>query len=83
MDVHLSSEQAESILTNLEDIRDKLTLANARLGYLERYNAMKREITEEGWSAVCAKYHPDINIDDPAAHELFQFYKFVYETMSR
>ncbi len=83
MDVHLDAEQAGNILTNLEDIRDKLTLANARLGYLERYNAMKREITEQGWSAVCAKYHPDINIGDSAAHELFQMYKFVYETMDR
>ncbi len=83
MGIYLQNEQADNILKSLEDVRDKLTLANERLGYLERYNAAKREIREQGWSAVCAKYHPDVNVNDPAAHELFQFYKFVYETMDR
>jgi hypothetical protein len=36
-----------------------------------------------GWSGICAKYHPDINIHDPAAVPLFDLYKFVKDTMDK
>jgi hypothetical protein len=81
--LHLDSQQTESIIKSLEDIRDKLVKANTVTGALARYNGMKQEISEHGWSFICSKYHPDINIGEPAAHEIFQMYKFVYETMGR
>jgi hypothetical protein len=70
-------------LKSLEDVREKLTRVNEQMGYMTRYNAMRREIEELGWDGICSLYHPDINMDDPAAYELFQYYKFVYENMSR
>lgn len=81
--LRLDRQQAENIIKSLEDIRDKLVKANTISGALARYNAMKQEIMQHGWSFICSKYHPDINIGDPAAHEIFQMYKYVYETMNR
>lgn len=72
-----------NILSELEKSRDLLIKINTRNGNLERYSAMKKEIQELGWSGICEKYHPDVNINDPAAYELFQLYKFVYSTMGR
>lgn len=71
-----------SILLELEKTRDLLISMNTKNGNLARYSAIKQEIKELGWSGICSKYHPDVNIDDPAAHELFQLYKYVYSTMS-
>ena len=76
-------ERLQGALKTLEDVRNKLTRVNEQMGYLARFNAMKREIQELGWDGICARYHPDINVDDPAAFELFQFYKFVYDNMDR
>lgn len=81
--LHLDRQQTENVIKRLEDIRDKLAVANERLGYMARFNAIKQEIRELGWTGVCTKYHPDINIGDPAAHEVFQLYKFVYANMDR
>lgn len=77
------NEQTGYILKRLEDIRDTLARANERTGYLKLFNAMKEEIKELGWSGICAKYHPDFNIGDPAAYELFALYKFTYDNMDR
>jgi len=55
-----------------------LMKANRANGNLARYNAMKREIEQVGWDKICAKYHPDINTNDPAAFELFEYYKYIY-----
>ena len=71
------------VLKQLEDTRDMLVKTNTQNGNLARYHAMKQEIQQIGWSGICAKYHPDVNINDPAAHELFQLYKFVYTTMDK
>ena len=71
------------ILEDLEEIRDKLVYANTINGNLARYKSIKKEIEETGWDGICLKYHPDINIGDPAAYELYRFYKFVYDTMDR
>jgi hypothetical protein len=77
------TEQTAYILKRLEDIRDTLKSANERFGYLARFSAMKTEIKQIGWSGICAKYHPEVNIGDPAAYELFLLYKFVYDNMDR
>ncbi len=76
-------EQFESILIDLEHIRDMLTEVNVQLGFLQRYRDMREEITELGWGGILNKYHPDINVDDPAAAELFALYRFVYDEMQR
>jgi len=76
-------EQLQSILHDLEHIRDMLTEVNAQFGYLSRFRAIKEEIEDTGWSGICAKYHPDINVDDPAAMELFELYRYVYDTMQQ
>lgn len=72
-----------SILLALEKSRDRLYNINTTSGYLLHYAQIKKEIEQESWAKICAKYHPDVNIDDPAAHELFHLYKFVYGTMNR
>ncbi|MGE5494184.1 MAG: hypothetical protein ACM3S4_02645 [Burkholderiales bacterium] len=77
------SEQTGLILKRLEDIRDTLSKANESVGYLTRFIAMREEIRSIGWSCICAKYHPDVNICDPAAYELFQLYKFAYDNIER
>lgn len=74
-------QQLESILQDLEHIRDMLTEVNTQFGYLSRYRAIREEIRETGWGGICAKYHPDINIDEPAAIELFELYRYIYDTM--
>ena len=76
-------QQLESIIIDLEHIRDMLTEVNEQLGCLQRYRAMRDEITEIGWGGILNKYHPDINVDDPAAPELFALYRFVYEEMQK
>lgn len=78
-----NNEKLRRVLENLEEIRDKLVEVNTLTGGLARYNAMKEEIKEKGWSAICSKYHPDINVGDPAAHELFAMYRFVHDTLDR
>lgn len=76
-------ELLEKVLKNLEEIRDKLVYVNTLNGNLARYKSIKREIRETGWDGICQKYHPDINTGDPAAYELFRFYKYVYDTMDK
>lgn len=81
--LHLDRQQTQNVIKRLEGIRDKLAAANEKLGYMARFYAMRQEILDIGWTGVCAKYHPDINISDPAAHEVFQMYKFVYDNIDR
>jgi len=71
------------MLENLARIRDKLIEINERSGYVANYVAIRTEISEIGWGGVLLKYHPDINIDDPAAYPLFELYKYVYSTMNK
>lgn len=73
----------EDMLAKLEEIRDKLIRVNEAMGYAARVSAMKREILEVGWDGILARYHPDINIDDPAAGPLFELYRFVYDSMEK
>jgi hypothetical protein len=78
-----NNEKLVNILKDLEDVRDKLVEVNKMTGALAQYESMKQEILVIGWNGVCSKYHPDINIGDPAAHELFAMYRFVYDALSR
>lgn len=75
--------QLESILVDLLHIRDMLAEVNTQLGCLARYRAMRAEIGELGWGGILARYHPDINVTDPAAAELFALYRFVYDEMQK
>ena len=69
------------MLKNLNLIRDKLIEINEKNGSIANFIAMRKEIESLGWGGILQKYHPDINIDDPAALPLFELYKFVYSTM--
>lgn len=76
-----NAKELRGILNTLNDIRQSLAEVNEKTGGMERYRAIRREIEDLGWGNICAKYHPDINTQDPASHELFSFYRFVRETM--
>lgn len=69
------------IRDRLENLCKKLMEINRNNGTTERYELMKEEIKTIGWPAIVQKYHPDVNIDDPAAHELFRFYKYTYDKL--
>jgi len=71
------------ILKNLSRIRDKLIEINECNGSIANYVAMRKEVAQLGWGGILQKYHPDINVDDPAAFPLFELYKFVYSTMEK
>ena len=71
------------ILRNFNRIREKLLEINAKKGYTVSFRAMREEIDSLGWNGILAKYHPDINVDDPAAFALFELYRFVYSTMKK
>ena len=78
-----SHRSLDFILKSLEDVRDNLIEVNRRNGNTARYHAMKKEIQKIGWDGILSKYHPDVNINDPAADALFLLYRFVYSTMDR
>jgi hypothetical protein len=73
----------KEILRNFGRIRDRLLEINAKSGNTASFRAMRDEIRHVGWSGILQKYHPDINIDEPAAMALFELYRFVYGTMGK
>ena len=75
------SETLEDMLKRLEDVRDRLEQANEALGFAARVNAIRQEILEGGWDGILARYHPDVNMGDPAAYPMFELCRFVYSTM--
>ena len=75
------SRALEDMLEQLEDICDKLKQVNEAMGYAARVCEMKQEILQVGWDGILARYHPDVNIDDPGAGPLFELYRFVYNSM--
>ena len=77
------SQSIEDMQRQLEEIRDKLVQVNETLGYAARVSAMKQEILMVGWDGILARYHPDVNINDPAAGSLFDLYRFVYDSMEK
>jgi len=72
-----------AILRNFNSIREKLLEINAKSGNTASFRAMRDEINSIGWSGIVRKYHPDVNVDDPAAMPLFELYRFVYGTMRK
>ncbi len=76
-------EGMNEALTKLMEIRDKLEEINRITGAMARFEAMKKEILEIGWNGILSKYHPDVNIDDPAAFALFEMYRFAYEAIQQ
>ena len=75
------SRNLENIMKRLEEIKKNLDEVAEITGTNKRVKQMREEITEIGWEGICSKYHPDINIDDPARNELFKMYKFIYDSM--
>lgn len=50
---------------------------------IKKLNEIQSEILLIGWNGIIAKYHPDVNIDDPDAAQVFQLYKTVHENMKQ
>jgi hypothetical protein len=72
-----------AILRNFNHIRARLLEVSAKSGSTASFHAMREEIERVGWGGILAKYHPDVNVDDPAAVPLFELYRFVYTTMKK
>lgn len=76
-----NEEGLDMILEKLLELKAQLTVLNEKTGAYKRMYAMKDEINEIGWQGVVEKYHPDVNLEDPAAHPLFEMYRYVYNDM--
>lgn len=76
-------EYLDIILNKLSMVKQELVSINEKSGALQRVQQMRDEILSMGWQGIVDKYHPDVNIDDPASKELFRMYKFVYEDMKK
>jgi hypothetical protein len=50
---------------------------------ITKLNEIQAEILLIGWNGVIEKYHPDFNIDDQDANNVFKLYKHVYENMKQ
>lgn len=64
-------------------IRDKIVTINEQNGTIERVQKMQKEILMIGWDGIQKKYHPDANLEEKAAPELFKMYKYIYENMKQ
>ena len=83
MDMQEYEQPYTDIVERLVDIREQLKRVNETLGYAARVKAIRQEILQCGWDGILAKYHPDVNVDDPAAYPLFELYRFVYNSMAK
>jgi hypothetical protein len=50
---------------------------------IKKLNEIQAEILLVGWNGIIEKYHPDFNIDDEDANNVFKLYKHVYENMKQ
>jgi uncharacterized protein YbcI len=50
---------------------------------MKKLKEIENEIIEIGWQGIVAKYHPDINIQDPNAVSLFRLYRNVYDYIKK
>ena len=50
---------------------------------IDKFNEIQEEILRLGWNNVLRNYHPDVNIDNPKAFEVFQLYREIYESMKK
>jgi adenosine deaminase len=73
----------DNIINELQKIEKNLEKTLEITGTTKRVNSMKKEIKELSWNGIYSKYHPEVNIDDPARNELFDMYKYVYELMKQ
>lgn len=70
-------------LKELEEISRKLRIAMLLTKTNVRIKKMKEEILLLGWDKIVEKYHPDVNIHDKAANQLFEMYKYVNENLDK
>jgi hypothetical protein len=73
----------DKILEDLLAYKAKLDAEIESSGAGERYRTIVKQIKEIGWDQLMVFYHPENNYKDPAANELYAFYKFVYEDMKK
>ena len=73
----------EDLLRKLEEARDKIKYINDITGVTKIVEGVKVEIKQFGWTYIINKYHPDNNIQGLASHEIFDFYKCIYEYMKK
>ncbi|MCX7746259.1 MAG: hypothetical protein N2645_05135 [Clostridia bacterium] len=78
-----NNQQLHYIYTELKKVSERLNEACELTGAAQRARDIRKEILEMGWQEVFNTYHPDINHLDPAAKELFAFYRFVYHDMKK
>lgn len=76
-------DQLQIMLNELTRLKNELNSINKKTGAIERAIKMREEILNFGWQHVVKNYHPDVNISDPAANELFRMYKYIYDDMKR
>lgn len=50
---------------------------------IKKLNEIQAEILLVGWNGIIDKYHPDFNLDDSDAVNVFVLYKHVYENMKQ
>ncbi|MDQ2084903.1 hypothetical protein RBH29_00435 [Herbivorax sp. ANBcel31] len=72
-----------SIMGELTKCSNELSDLSKKTGTSTKVDKIREEISEFGWKHILQKYHPDVNIDDPAANELFQLYKCVYDDIKK
>lgn len=77
----MSEKDLSHITKELNKIKDRLIELGEKNGTNARVRDMKAEITSIGWVGILEKYHPENNLEDPAAHELFQMYKYIFFKM--
>jgi hypothetical protein len=72
-----------NMLRRLKDVSETLEYYSKINNVQEKINMLKQEIHTLGWLGICQKYHPDINMNDPAGFNRFKLYKRVYDIMKK
>lgn len=50
---------------------------------IQKLNELQIEILTLGWNGILEKYHPENNIENPDAENIFKLYKQVFENMKK
>jgi hypothetical protein len=74
-------ETLEDSLETLVEVEQKLRHINDITGATERYENIKAEIELKGWETIERLYHPNNNPNDPVVVPMWEFYKFVKQSM--
>ncbi len=77
----VDAKRLREILRALSGVNALLRQYNDANGNTLRYRQMCQEIETLGWDGILERYHPDNNVKDPGAMELFDLYRFVRKTM--